>query len=130
MMSYTNASRLSDDDTRAVIAYLRSLSTTGQQTATPPDHLSILGLLMLGAGLLPTGKPVAVVSAPPKAPTLQSGEYIMSYEDCRQCHGSKLAGACDLRIPDTFVERLSCCSSRWPVPARSISRLLSSLLGN
>jgi mono/diheme cytochrome c family protein len=94
MMSFTNASSLSDDDTRAVIAYLRSLPSAGRPTAAPPDHLSLLGLAMLGAGMLPTGKPVSVgvVSAPPKGPTLQFGEYILSYQDCRQCHGSKLTG--------------------------------------
>jgi mono/diheme cytochrome c family protein len=94
MMSYTNAGKLSDGDTRAVIAYLRSLPAAGKQTDNPPDHLNLLGVMMLGAGMLPGGKPVSTgaVTAPPKSPGLQYGEYILSYQDCRACHGDKLTG--------------------------------------
>jgi len=94
IMSYTNAGKLSDDDAKAVIAYLRHLPTAGSQTANPPDHLNLLGFLMLGAGMLPTGKPIShgIVTAPPKAPTAEFGEYILSYQDCRECHGKNLTG--------------------------------------
>jgi mono/diheme cytochrome c family protein len=94
IMSYTNAGKLSDGDTRAVIAYLRSLPAAGKQTDNPPDHLNLLGVMMLGAGMLPRGKPVStgVVTAPPRSPNLQYGEYILSYQDCRACHGDKLTG--------------------------------------
>ncbi len=93
-MSYTNASRLSDDDIMAVIAYIRSLPASGMPTANPPDHLNLLGVMMLGAGMLPKGKPVSIgiVTAPPSGPTLQYGEYILTYQDCRACHGDKLTG--------------------------------------
>ncbi|MGA7809305.1 c-type cytochrome, partial [Bradyrhizobium sp.] len=92
--SYTNAGKLSDDDTSAVIAYLRSLPAAGAQTPDPPDRFNLLGLAMLGAGLLPSGKPVstAVVTAPPKSPTSEFGAYILSYQDCRECHGRQLTG--------------------------------------
>jgi mono/diheme cytochrome c family protein len=94
IMSYTNAGKLSDDDTKAVIAYIRSLPAAGTQTDNPPDHLNLLGVTMLGAGMLPKGKPVSTgfVTAPPRSPGLQYGEYILSYQDCRACHGDKLTG--------------------------------------
>jgi mono/diheme cytochrome c family protein len=94
VMSYTNSSRLSDDDTLAVIAYLRSMSAAGTPTPEPPDRLNLLGVAMLGAGLLPGGKPVLRdhISAPPKGPTIEFGEYILSYQDCRECHGARLTG--------------------------------------
>ena len=94
IMSYTNAGRLSDEDTRAVIAYIRSLPAAGKPTGNPPDHLNLFGVAMLGAGMLPQGTPVslAVITAPPASPTLQYGEYILSYQDCRACHGAKLTG--------------------------------------
>jgi mono/diheme cytochrome c family protein len=100
-MSLTNVSRLSDEDTRSVIAYLRSLPAAGQRTPNPPDRISALGLLMLGAGLLPTGKPVstAVITAPPPEPTARYGEYIMSYQDCRECHGKDLSGGVPGQLP-------------------------------
>jgi mono/diheme cytochrome c family protein len=100
IMSYTNASKLSDDDTMAVIAYIRSLPAAGTQTANPPDHVNLLGAMMLGAGMLPKGKQVsnAVITAPPSGPTMQYGEYILSYQDCGACHGDKLTGG----VPGQF----------------------------
>jgi mono/diheme cytochrome c family protein len=94
VMSYTNASRLSDDDIKALIAFIRSIPAAGQKTPNPPDRVNPLGVAMLGAGMLPSGKPVstATVTAPPKGATLQFGEYILSYQDCRECHGTNLTG--------------------------------------
>ena len=94
IMSYTNAGKLSDDDMQALIAYIRTLPVEGQQTPKAPDQLNPLGIAMLGAGLLPTGNPVftGVVTAPPKAATDKYGEYILSYQDCRACHGANLTG--------------------------------------
>jgi len=94
VMSYTNAGQLSDDDIQALIAYLRSRPAAGQETGDPPDRLNLLGAIMLGAGMLPGPKPLStgVITAPPKGPTAQYGEYILSYQDCRACHGADLAG--------------------------------------
>jgi mono/diheme cytochrome c family protein len=94
IMALTNAGKLSDDDTQAVIAYIRSLPATGQETGNPPDQFNLLGLTMLGAGMLPGAKPVftGVVTAPPKGPDVKYGEYILSYQDCRECHGADLKG--------------------------------------
>jgi cytochrome c553 len=49
---------------------------------------------MLGAGMLPSGKPVITrnITAAPKGPTFAFGEYILSYQDCRECHGRHLTG--------------------------------------
>jgi mono/diheme cytochrome c family protein len=97
VMSYTNAGKLSDADIEALIAYIRSQPAAGRETANPPDDFNLLGIAMLGAGMLPTGKPVltGVVTAPPKGRTLQYGEYILSYQDCRECHGANLTGGVD-----------------------------------
>jgi cytochrome c553 len=94
IMSYTNSSRLSDADIESLIAYIRSRPVAGAQTPNPPDHFNLLGLVMLGAGMLPSGSPVftGVISAPHKSPTAQYGEYILSYQDCRACHGPELTG--------------------------------------
>ena len=94
VMSYTNAGKLSDEDIRALIVYIRSLPAAGRATVSPPDRLNMLGLVMLGAGMLPAGKPVltGVITAPPKGPTVPYGEYILSYQDCRECHGARLSG--------------------------------------
>jgi mono/diheme cytochrome c family protein len=94
MMSYVNAGRLSDDDIKAVIAYIRSVPAAGNPTPDPPDRMNMLGLAMLGAGMLPSGKPIITghVSGPSKGPTFEFGEYILTYHDCRECHGENLSG--------------------------------------
>jgi mono/diheme cytochrome c family protein len=94
IMSYTNAGKLSDADTRALIAFLRRQAAAGPPTRNPPDQLNLLGVMLLGAGMLPQGKPVftGVVAAPPKGPTAQYGEYVSGYLDCRGCHGAALTG--------------------------------------
>lgn len=83
---------LSDEDTLAVIAYLRqSASAEGE---TPPFKPTVLMALFMGAGLIPLDVPptVGVVSAPPIAATVEYGEYITAYMDCRACHGPNLDG--------------------------------------
>jgi cytochrome c553 len=94
VMSLTNAGRLSDDDIHALIAYIRRQPAAGQETPDPPDRLNLLGLVLVGSGQFPSGKPVftGVVMAPPKAETIGFGEYLLSYQDCRECHGQQLTG--------------------------------------
>jgi mono/diheme cytochrome c family protein len=94
IMSYTNASRMSDVDIEAVIAYLRSLPAAGSATPNSPDRFNMLGLVMLGSGLLPTGKPVfnGMITSPPPTVSAAYGHYMLSYYDCTQCHGQNLTG--------------------------------------
>jgi mono/diheme cytochrome c family protein len=94
VMSFTSAGNLSDGDIQSLIAYIRSTPAAGEQTPDPPDDVSPLGVAMLGAGLLPRGKPVFTgeIKAPAKGATAEYGQYIVSYQDCRQCHGDDLAG--------------------------------------
>jgi mono/diheme cytochrome c family protein len=55
----------------------------------PTRHLKgLVGAAILHRLLEFTG----VILAPPKGATAQYGEYILSYQDCRQCHGDDLAG--------------------------------------
>jgi hypothetical protein len=98
IMSYTNAGKLSDDDIQALIAYLRKQPAAGRETVDPPDRLNLLGVIMLGAGMLPGGKPVltGVITAPIKGHTVQYCEYILSYQDCRECHGANLTGGVEV----------------------------------
>jgi mono/diheme cytochrome c family protein len=94
IMSLTNVGRLSDEDIRAVIAYIRSLPAAGMPTPTPPDELNPLGIVLVALGQLPESHPISVdpIIAPPKGPTIEYGAYVLSYQDCRTCHGQSLGG--------------------------------------
>ena len=95
IMSTVPVRNLSDDDLQAVIAYLRSQPAVTNQTPDPPDQPSFLGMVMFGGGMLPGGLPpvTGVVTAPPQGPTVEYGQYIVSYAGCRDCHGPNLTGA-------------------------------------
>ncbi len=94
-MSVANGRHLSDEDILALIAYLRSQPAVENATPTPLDQPDLLALIMGGAGMIPAGAPptTAAITAPPKAASVEYGEYILSYQDCRECHGEDLKGA-------------------------------------
>jgi cytochrome c553 len=82
---------LSDDDTEAIIAYLRSLPAS-ESTAETGDRMKFLGLVMKGAGLLPAESGAASVTAPPEGITAEYGQYVATFADCRGCHGPDVTG--------------------------------------
>src|SRR3569833_2096427 len=94
IMSYTNVNHLSKTDKETKNTKQRSRAPAGEPTVNPPDHFNLLGLMMLGAGMLPSGSPVFTgkIEAPPAGATAEYGSYILSFQDCRACHGEKLTG--------------------------------------
>jgi cytochrome c553 len=91
-MPYQNLRHLSDEDAAAIIGYLRSQPATARET--PPIHASPLTLALVGTGVFALNpQPVTgPVTAPPRAPDAAYGEYIVSFSDCRECHGADLKG--------------------------------------
>lgn len=94
IMSNVNVRHMSDEDLAAVIAFLRSQPAVDNKTIDPPDQPTFLAAIMGGAGMLP--KPEAPVAgsivAPPVGPTAEYGKYMISFQDCRDCHGEDLTG--------------------------------------
>jgi mono/diheme cytochrome c family protein len=82
---------LSDEDTQAIIAYVRSLPATESNIETG-SSLKFLGLVMKGAGMLPAETGTASVSAPAEGVSAEYGEYVAIYGDCRGCHGPDVTG--------------------------------------
>jgi mono/diheme cytochrome c family protein len=94
VMSNVNVRHMSDEDLESVIAYLRSQPAVSNETPDPPDRATLLGIVLLGAGMLPEGEaPVTgPIIAPPKGVTVEYGEYMVGFQDCRDCHGEDLNG--------------------------------------
>ena len=90
---------LADDDAAAVIAYLRSQPDIAKEI--PANDPSFLFALFVGANLfnIDASSIEGTIVAPPKKPNADYGEYIMSYSDCRDCHGEKLDGRPSAPVP-------------------------------
>jgi mono/diheme cytochrome c family protein len=84
---------LSDADAQALVAYLRSQPASNN--ITPQRDLSLVALVLLGAGLFPTAEQPHIsqpVSAPPPGVTPQYGKYLIDITGCQSCHGPDLQG--------------------------------------
>jgi cytochrome c5 len=94
MMSFMPYRELSNDDTEAIIAYLRTLSPV-PTTGVTGDKMNFLGAMMSGAGLFGEAPPPApaTIAAPPQGVTAEYGKYVATYGECRGCHGADVVGA-------------------------------------
>jgi mono/diheme cytochrome c family protein len=84
---------LSDEDTAATIAYLRS--EPASPNVIPERSLNLIGLLIIGSGLFPTSvqpQITAPVVAAPRAVNAAYGKYLVDSVGCQTCHGNDLAG--------------------------------------
>jgi mono/diheme cytochrome c family protein len=81
---------LSDEDARAIVAYLRSQPAVTRES--PPRRLTLLGTMLVGAGrfALSNQPPVQRVTAPPRGPTAEFGAHLSDISGCRTCHGPAL----------------------------------------
>lgn len=84
---------LSDEDARAIIAYLRHAKPVeGTRPALNPSPL-LAAFVALGFIKAETAtSPIQPVSAPTKAVTKEYGAYVLSFMDCKGCHGPTLSG--------------------------------------
>lgn len=93
LMNSVNVRYMSDEDLQALIAFLRSQTPVEQANQSPADKLNYLAMALVGAGMVPGNPPVeGPIVAPPKAATAEYGAYILSYQDCRVCHGEQYTG--------------------------------------
>jgi mono/diheme cytochrome c family protein len=84
--------QLSNDDTEAIIAYLRSLPAVTLDIPTG-DRLNFVGMVFFGAGMFGTPDTATdTVIAPPEGVTVEYGKYVATYGDCRSCHGPNMTG--------------------------------------
>lgn len=93
-MSFMPFRQLSDEDTQAIIAFLRAQEPVKTET-NGGDDTNILGaILIYGAGLQPfpeTSK--GTITAPPQGPSAAYGKYVATFGECRGCHGPNMTGS-------------------------------------
>ncbi len=94
MMSFLPYRELSNEDTEAIIAYLRSLPPVPNSSPTG-DNMNFLGAVMSGAGLFGEAPPPApaIVTAPPQGENAEYGKYVATFGECRGCHGPDMTGS-------------------------------------
>ncbi|MCI0519813.1 MAG: c-type cytochrome [Chloroflexi bacterium] len=91
-MSLLPYGRLSDEDTQAIIAYLRSQPPV-QNEAASGDQFSYVGVLLFGSGMFGEPAPAAEhVFAPPAAVNAEYGKYVATFGECLGCHGPDATG--------------------------------------
>jgi mono/diheme cytochrome c family protein len=89
---------LSDDDVQGLVAFLRSQPAVSH--ATPARDLSMMGLVLVGAGLFPTAEQphISQPQVGPAPGTPAYGKYLVDTTGCAVCHGPDLRG----RTPGGF----------------------------
>lgn len=107
MVAVASTAHLSDEDLGAIIAYLK--------TIPPVDHITNgarftpLGKILLATGMLGQLPAESVshetkVSAPERGVSVEYGEYLVTTNDCKVCHGPQLNGG---PYPDPTKKKIS-----------------------
>ena len=92
-MDFLPYKELSDADTQAIIAYLRSLEPAPSSGPTG-DAMNFVGAVLTGAGMFPPSAfGATTVTAPPAGMTAEYGKYVATFGECRGCHGPDATGA-------------------------------------
>lgn len=88
---------LSDQDTGALVAYLKSLPPVDRKFAAPQP--SVVAKALVGAGVITNAVPFLYMDhqaprppAPPEGATAEYGAYILRTFGCGNCHGAELSG--------------------------------------
>lgn len=90
-MPYAVFNKLSDDDTRAIAAYLQQLPPV--DNVVPATRVSLLGHVVIGVSNREEmfGDLRASSASSPATGTLEEGKYLAPFT-CEECHGTALAG--------------------------------------
>jgi cytochrome c553 len=92
IMSLTSIREYSDDDVKAIIAFLRS-QPPANSDKRGGDQLNFVAMVLFGAGMLPDFTPAQQsVSALPPSISPTYGKYVATLGDCRACHGPDMTG--------------------------------------
>ena len=86
LMPFGAYQHLSDEDARAVVAYLRTVPPYRQPKPRPTNKLGFMTKLLFRSIGVQMHKPVAGVTAPDRANKHEYGHYLMRVAACGDCH--------------------------------------------
>jgi mono/diheme cytochrome c family protein len=94
MMSLMLYRQLSDDDIKALIAFLRSQAPVETKFKSG-DDVNLLAGILFGAGMFPAPDPINKnsITAPAKGVNAEYGKYVATFGECRCCHGPNMTGS-------------------------------------
>ncbi|MCX6024207.1 MAG: hypothetical protein NTZ05_21245, partial [Chloroflexi bacterium] len=84
---------MSDTDVESLVAFLRSQPAVAHET--PATNISLMGTLLVDAGMFPTAvqPPITSPISPPQSgANADNGKYLVDISGCRSCHGANLTG--------------------------------------
>ncbi len=105
---------MSDEDVTALVGYLRTQRAVDHPT--PPRDINFIGILLLGAGQLPTAAQSPItdrVTIPPLGATSEYGRYIVGISGCQACHGADLAGGTPTQHGHPTGPNLTVSVTQW-----------------
>ncbi|MBI3180656.1 MAG: cytochrome c [Myxococcales bacterium] len=85
IMPFGNYQYMSDDDARAVVAYLRTVPKVKQPKPRAKNEVPFMMGMMMGMGVA-HHPPAKEVKAPPREDKVAYGEYLGRLGDCTSCH--------------------------------------------
>jgi len=86
LMPFGSYQHLSDEDARAVVAYLRTVPPYRQARPRTDNKLGFMNKLLFGVVGVQMHKPAAGVTAPDRANKHEYGHYLMRIAACGDCH--------------------------------------------
>jgi len=86
MMPYASYQHLSDEDARAVVAYLRSVPPYKQAKPRQDNKLGFMQKLMFEVIGVQMHKPVGAVPEPDRTKKIDYGHYLVRVALCSECH--------------------------------------------
>lgn len=86
LMPFDAYQHLSDEDARAVVAYLRTVPPYRQSRPRQPNKLGFMQKMLFDGIGVQMHKPVVGVAEPDRANQLAYGHYLMRVAACRDCH--------------------------------------------
>jgi mono/diheme cytochrome c family protein len=107
MIAVPSTAHLSDEDLGSIISYLKTIPPVYHTVR--PRHFTPLAKILLAVGVLGKLPAESVshdvhVTAPAAGATPEYGEYLVTTNDCRVCHGQSLNGG---PYPDPTIKKIS-----------------------